>query len=134
MPAILKGWVDRVFSMGFAYGGGRWYNNGVFSGKRAIASITTGGPDSLYGEFGINGNLDAILDPLHHGVFAFAGFTALKPHITYAPARMSDDQRKEALHNWRNVIATIHERDHYSYHPLEHYGDDLSLKPEYRNS
>jgi NAD(P)H dehydrogenase (quinone) len=44
MPAILKGWVDRVFAYGFAYGVGehsdkRWgdrYGEGTLAGKRAM--------------------------------------------------------------------------------------------------
>jgi NAD(P)H dehydrogenase (quinone) len=42
VPAILKGWVDRVFAMGRAYGGGRVYDSGVFQGKRAMLSVTIG--------------------------------------------------------------------------------------------
>ena len=33
LPAILKGWVDRVFAAGLTYGGGRWYSNGVLQGQ-----------------------------------------------------------------------------------------------------
>jgi len=44
LPAVLKGWVDRVFAMGRVYGGGRVYGQGVFRGKRAMLSLTTGGP------------------------------------------------------------------------------------------
>ncbi|KAF5532988.1 NAD(P)H dehydrogenase (quinone) [Fusarium mexicanum] len=51
MPAILKGWVERVFSMGFAYGRGEHsdkhygdrYGEGVFAGKRAMLVVTAGG-------------------------------------------------------------------------------------------
>jgi NAD(P)H dehydrogenase (quinone) len=34
MPAILKGWVDRVFSRGFAYSAGRKYSRGHFRARR----------------------------------------------------------------------------------------------------
>jgi NAD(P)H dehydrogenase (quinone) len=44
LPGILKGWVDRVFAMGRTYGGKRIYDGGVFKGKRALLSLTTGGP------------------------------------------------------------------------------------------
>jgi NAD(P)H dehydrogenase (quinone) len=52
LPAILKGWVDRVFAAGLTYGGGRWYSNGVFGGKRAMLSLTTGGSPSIYSSRG----------------------------------------------------------------------------------
>src|SRR5215813_9590092 len=45
LPAILKGWIDRVFaSGGRIYGGGKWYDRGVFTGKRAMCALTIGGP------------------------------------------------------------------------------------------
>jgi hypothetical protein len=31
--------------MGRIYGRGRWYDEGLFKGKRAMASLTTGGPE-----------------------------------------------------------------------------------------
>lgn len=51
MPAILKGWVERVYAYGFAYGVGehsdaRWgdrYGEGMLVGKRAMLIVTAGG-------------------------------------------------------------------------------------------
>ena len=48
LPAMMKGWVDRVFAMGRIYGGGHIYETGVFKGKRAMLSLTTGGPAESY--------------------------------------------------------------------------------------
>jgi NAD(P)H dehydrogenase (quinone) len=50
MPAILKGWVERVYAYGFAYGVGehsesRWgdrYGEGTLAGKRAMLVVTAG--------------------------------------------------------------------------------------------
>ena len=53
LPGILKGWVDRVFAMGRTYGGGRIYRSGIFRGKRALLSLTTGGPSSAYVKGGL---------------------------------------------------------------------------------
>jgi NAD(P)H dehydrogenase (quinone) len=64
LPGILKGWVDRVFVMGRTYGGERFYENGVFKGKRAMLSLTTGGPESAYRKGAWNGDIDAILRPV----------------------------------------------------------------------
>jgi NAD(P)H dehydrogenase (quinone) len=69
LPAILKGWVDRVFaSGGRIYGGGKWYDRGVFAGKRAMIAATIGGPASMYSEHGLNGAIATILFPINHGI------------------------------------------------------------------
>lgn len=51
LPAIMKGWIDRVYAYGFAYGVGEhsdthWgdrYGEGTFAGKRAMLVVTAGG-------------------------------------------------------------------------------------------
>lgn len=48
LPGILKGWADRVFAMGRTYVGERFYENSVFKGKRAMLSVTAGGPEAVY--------------------------------------------------------------------------------------
>jgi len=47
-PAILKGWIDRVFALGVAYGGGRWFDRGRLSGKSAMLAITVGGDERVW--------------------------------------------------------------------------------------
>jgi putative NADPH-quinone reductase len=53
LPGILKGWVDRVFAMGRTYGGDKLYANGVFRDKKALLSLTTGGPAPAYVKGGL---------------------------------------------------------------------------------
>jgi NAD(P)H dehydrogenase (quinone) len=107
LPAVLKGWVDRVFAMGRAYGGGRLYDQGVFRGKRAMLSLTTGGPADAYVKGGFNGDIHGILRPIHRGVLQFVGFDVLAPHIVYAPVRMSEEQRTSELEQFGKRLVTI---------------------------
>jgi NAD(P)H dehydrogenase (quinone) len=107
LPAILKGWVDRVFAMGRTYGGGRVYATGVFSGKRALLSLTTGGPEGAYRADGFNGDLDAILRPIQRGILNFTGFAVLAPQIVYGPARADDAQRAAWLADWDRRLGGI---------------------------
>lgn len=111
LPAILKGWVDRTFAMGFSYGAGKGvYDNGTFKDKIAFNIITTGGPEVAYGESGKNGNLEKILFPIHHGMFYFVGMQVKPPFISFAPVRKSDQERSEELvrlHNYLDSITTI---------------------------
>jgi NAD(P)H dehydrogenase (quinone) len=109
LPAILKGWVDRCFAMGRTYGGGRLYENGVFKGKRAMLSLTTGGPAEAYAKGGFNGDIHAVLRPIHRGILSFTGFDVLAPHIIYAPVRLRNEQRKAILEGFSRRLRQIHE-------------------------
>ncbi|MBO2010173.1 NAD(P)H-dependent oxidoreductase [Hymenobacter negativus] len=100
VPAILKGWVDRVFAMGRAYGNGRLYEHGPFRGKRALLSLTTGGSAADYSSGGLQGELAGILRPIHRGMLQFTGFTVLPPHVVYGPARQSETERQTVLEAW----------------------------------
>ncbi|MCB0402043.1 MAG: NAD(P)H-dependent oxidoreductase [Flavobacteriales bacterium] len=107
LPAILKGWVDRVFAMGFVYGNGKGvYDNGVFKDKTAFLTITTGGPEQAYNG-GKNGDLDTILFPVQHGMFYFAGMTVLPPFVCFSPARISDEERELELKRYRKFLSEM---------------------------
>jgi NAD(P)H dehydrogenase (quinone) len=110
LPAILKGWVDRVLAMGFVYGNGKGvYDHGVYPHKRALVCMTTGGPQPAYGDRGRNGELDKILFPIQHGMFYFTGMTVLPPFISFGPARLSEDARIDELNRYRKYLAQLDE-------------------------
>lgn len=98
MPAILKGWVDRVFAYGFAYGVGehsdrRWgdrYGEGTLAGKRAMLVVTAGGWPEHYGPRGINGPIDDLLFPIQHGILFYPGYDVLPPFVTYRVDRLDE--------------------------------------------
>ncbi|KAI1022384.1 hypothetical protein LB505_007316 [Fusarium chuoi] len=96
MPAILKGWVERVFSMGFAYGYGEHsdkhygdrYGEGVFAGKRAMLIVTAGGQKEHFSTRGVAGHIDDLLFPINHGVLYYPGFQVLPSHVVYQTDRL----------------------------------------------
>jgi len=104
MPAILKGWVDRVYAYGFAYGVGEhsdthWgdrYGEGTLAGKRAMLIVTTGGWESHYGPRGINGPINDVLFPIQHGILYYPGFDVLPPFVVYRTSR-TDQARFSAI-------------------------------------
>jgi len=104
MPAILKGWVERVYAYGFAYGVGehsdvRWgnrYGEGNLAGKRAMLMVTTGGWESHYSARGINGPIDDLLFPIQHGILHYPGFSVLPPFLVYRTSRI-DEARYAAI-------------------------------------
>jgi NAD(P)H dehydrogenase (quinone) len=107
LPGILKGWADRVFAMGRTYGGERFYENGVFKGKRALLSVTTGGPEAAYQKGGWNGDIHAILRPIQRGILRFTGWEVLAPHLVYAPVRVTVEEREIALKAWAARLQSI---------------------------
>jgi len=107
VPAVLKGWVDRVFAMGRAYGWGNIYETGVFKGKRALLSLTTGGPKEAYDHDGFNGDIEAILRPVQRGVLEFTGFSVLRPQIHWQPVRVEPTQRQTWLSEWSDRLRSI---------------------------
>lgn len=107
MPAILKGWADRVFAMGRTYGYGHIYETGVFKGKRALLSLTTGGPQEAYTPDGFNGDLDAILRPMQRGILEFTGFSVLRPQVHWQPVRVEPAERKAWLNAWSDRLRGI---------------------------
>ncbi len=108
-PAILKGWIDRVFAVGRAYGGGRSFDEGYFAGKRAFCVVTTGGPASVYSHDGAYAPIGELLFPLHRGTFGFTGFTVLEPLAFYGPKRwMIEVERLEA---GRRYVARLADLD-----------------------
>ncbi len=109
LPAIMKGWVDRVLAMGRTYGFGHIYDSGKFRGKRAMLSLTTGGPMPAYEKGGFNGDMDAILRPIQRGVLQFVGFDVLAPQIHYGPVRVDAATRQAWLAEWERRLATIAE-------------------------
>ena len=96
LPAILKGWIDRVYAFGFAYGVGehsdqRWgdrYGEGTLAGKRAMLIVTTGGWKEHYSARGINGPIDDLLFPINHGILHYPGYDVLPPFVTYRVDRL----------------------------------------------
>lgn len=98
MPAILKGWVDRVFAYGFAYGVGehsekRWgdrYGEGTLAGKRAMLIVTAGGWEQHYAARGVNGPIDDLLFPINHGILYYPGYDVLPPFVVYRVDRLDE--------------------------------------------
>jgi NAD(P)H dehydrogenase (quinone) len=112
MPAILKGWVDRVWAYGLAYGykgaGNRHrYGDGAFKGKRALLSVAVGGPAADYSPRGINGPLEQLLFPITHGMLFFPGMDVLPTHAVYDSGRVTAAGFAAAKMAWRSRLAGL---------------------------
>ena len=81
MPAMLKGWADRVLVYGGAYTSKVRYDRGRFAGRRAILSVTTGAPEATFAHNGRNGDIDLLLWPMNFTLY-YVGFTVLPPVVS----------------------------------------------------
>ncbi|WP_407542575.1 NAD(P)H-dependent oxidoreductase (plasmid) [Deinococcus radiomollis] len=111
LPALLKGWVDRVFAMGVAYGGtvGRFETGGL-SGRKAILLFTTGSTEDMFGTYARDGDMDVILFHIQHGMFYFVGYQVLAPVVSFSPVRHSEDVRMQQLANVREAFLNLETR------------------------
>lgn len=106
-PAILKGWIDRVFVSGAVYGGKRFYDRGGLKGKRALVGVTLGGQEHMFAPDGIHGPLDAMLKHLLQGTLGYAGLGVHQPFVGWHVPYITDDARATVLEEWRGHIRSL---------------------------
>ncbi|KAK7944301.1 hypothetical protein WMY93_000029 [Mugilogobius chulae] len=107
VPAIMKGWIDRVLIGGFAFSLEKMYDNGIFKEKKAMLSFTTGASESMFSPDGINGDINVALWPLQNGVLHFCGFQVLPPQIFWSPAHCPDAVRAALLESWGGRLKAL---------------------------
>lgn len=135
-PAILKGWIDRVFEAGFAYdvvdpatGRARKYGDGGLVGRRALTVVTAGDRPGSLGPRGISGSIEDVLWPLLHGTYWYTGMLPLTPHlVTRARDLTPDDVAQTGADLQRRLSGVADERP-IGYLPLdeEHYDHAIRL-------
>jgi NAD(P)H dehydrogenase (quinone) len=79
-PAMMKGYVDRVFSMGFGYEpGGDGGNTSLLDGKKLISFTTSGAPDAWVKD---TGALEHLIQGFDRHLAAVCGMTCID-HINF---------------------------------------------------
>ena len=129
VPAIMKGWTDRVFARGFAYIAGRKYDTGMFRGKTAMVAATTGTSADTYAPDGIDGDILSVLWPVHNGLLRYSGFDVIEPFVAYMPGRVGPDGREVYLQAYRNRLLDLEGVAKLFFHPAEDYGPNERLRP-----
>lgn len=105
VPAVLKGWFDRVLAMGVAWDGGKIYEDGLLRGKRAMMCVVAGGPDDYYRPDGKHkATLPQILHPVHHGTLAFCGFDVIEPFLVTNSLGKTPEQSEKLIKDYQFKI------------------------------
>lgn len=98
-PAILKGYIDRVFSHGFAYKEENGDVVGLLKGKRALILCTLGGSEENYQDFA------RCLENTFKATFEFCGIEVPLVKFFYAVPYVSDEVRKGYLEEVKLLLS-----------------------------
>jgi NAD(P)H dehydrogenase (quinone) len=101
VPAILKGYIDRVFSLGFAYEYTPTGPRGKMGGKKGLL-ITSSGADEPSAQ--ANGMIASLKRTLLDGFYGFCGFSEYKHQNCYAVTTVKDEDRRKMLGDIRELV------------------------------
>ena len=93
VPAMMKGWIDRVFVNGVAYGKGRRFDAGGLKGRKGMLALTTACHSDMAEPDGLLADIHINLWPLQAGTLAYAGMQVLPPFIGWSIQYTDEMQR-----------------------------------------
>ena len=108
VPAIMKGWFDRVLLSGVCYGGKNFYEAGKMAGKRAMLTITAGSREDFFkDETSLHGDWLTLLRPILRGTLYYVGFDVLPPFTAYFVPYSDEAGRKKMLLDYEKYLQKI---------------------------
>lgn len=134
MPAILKGWMDRVFVYGRLYRSVMRYDKGICAGKKVIACITTGASEESCSYNGREGDTQLHLWPLLFP-FRYLGFDVLQPEIFHGVGGVAFIEHHEGglstletySSRWAQTLEVIASRPQIKYNRDEDFDETKRL-------
>jgi NAD(P)H dehydrogenase (quinone) len=130
VPAILKGWIDRVFVYGALYDHYNRYGTGKLSGRRAMCVLTMGARENDFKADGIHGDLWVNLWPLHNGCLHYLGLEVLPPFIAYGTGYLSDAERAQYVEDYGVYLSNLDTLEPLYFHPDNDFDENGRLKPQ----
>jgi len=104
VTAIMKGYIERVMSLGFAYDHAEGGPRGLMGGKSAIFITTSGADEKTARDSGMSESMNI---SLVSGFGEFCGFDNVKFKNYYAVGLVSDTARKEMLADIRSLTDSM---------------------------
>ena len=92
-PAMLKGYLDRVLSYGFAYKTENGESKGLLQGKAMQQFITIGSSVAKYQEYGVDKSLNHCLI---NGLFNYCGIENVD-YTLFGDIHIIDDAARQAM-------------------------------------
>ncbi|MDP2156214.1 MAG: NAD(P)H-dependent oxidoreductase [Nitrospirota bacterium] len=101
MPAILKGYIDRVFTDGFAYHISETGIDSLLKSKKVLLITTTGAPQEMYEASGM---FKSMAQTTGEGIFQFTGMELIEHKYLCAIPHVTDDDRKKMLEEVKELV------------------------------
>lgn len=107
MPAILKGWFDRVLIKGFAYDNNCIFQTGLLKGKTASLVVTTKSNEPAYKCDGVHGaTIESFLYPIHH-TLCFVGISPITPFVSYEVFNIDQRRVNEIISQYQTYLRRL---------------------------
>jgi NAD(P)H dehydrogenase (quinone) len=104
IPAQLKGYIERVFTQGFAYEFVESRFRGLLKDKKVVIINTTGGSLQMYESSGM---LESIRQTIDGGIFRFCEMEVLGHKFFMNVPFVTDSQRAMMLEEVRAMVQTL---------------------------
>ena len=108
VPAILKGWFDRIFVKGKVWDSDKCWKSGLLKGKKALLVMTVGSQKEDYIVGGLqNNSLENMVHHITWNTFAFCGLETLKPYCFYGVGVNPKEDLVKQLKDYEEFIEKL---------------------------
>jgi NAD(P)H dehydrogenase (quinone) len=129
VPAILKGWIERVFLSGPFYGGRRVYGRGGLAGKRAVVAMSLGGRAHMFGPDAIHGELETgMMRHFFQGTLGYVGLAVHQPFVAYHVPYVDAAARSAMLGDLRSYLRSLSQQPILPVPALDDYDEVFAPK------
>lgn len=104
LPAMIKGYIDRVLSYGFAYSIDADGVHGLLKGKKVVILNTQGTPEGVYESSGMWNAMRMTSDK---GVYEFCGLEVVNHSFFPGVPSVSNEVRKGYLVKIREIVTLV---------------------------
>lgn len=129
VPAIMKGYFERVFISGPFYGGKRIYAEGGLAGKKGFAAFPLGGRPHMFGDGALHGPLAmGMMKHFFQGSLGYIGLDVLEPFIAWHVPYISEDERKQMLVDLADYVRNLDDQPVFEMPNLDDFDDRFRPK------
>jgi len=134
-PAMLKGWMDRVFVYGGLYSSEKRFEHGVCRGKKVLLSVTTGASEDECAPNGREANTQLLLWPIQYA-FRYVGFDVLKAYLAHGVSEgcfEEGNNLETVLADFRSFCSDIDRVAVIPFNTSTDWDEQGQLKPQAQN-